>query len=154
MGFTLIELVIVIVIISILTVTVMMSFRSNTQHNVNLRADEFRRAVSHTQLLAISQGKRLRMNITTGGYTVVECTNTACSTVSGTITDPATGEPFEADLTKDNITATAATIDFDSLGRPQSAGAPLTSKTEVTLTGGGHSVKVEILPVTGFAKAI
>ena len=151
-GVTLIELVIVMVIVSLLAISVSMGLNSSTQHRVNLRADEFRRAVSHAQLLAISQGKRLRMNITTGGYTVVECTNTACSTVTETITDPATGEPFSANLAADNITATAATIDFDSLGRPQSGGSLRTDSLPITFTGAGHSATVTILPITGFAQ--
>lgn len=153
-GVTLIELVIVLVIFAILSATVMMSLNSSNQHRVNLRADEFRRDVSRAQLLAISQGIRLRLSTTpTGytGYTVGSCANADCTGTITQITDAVTGEAFSADLTGQNIALTPTSIDFDSLGRPQSAGSLRTTDADVIFSGAGHSVTVRILPITGFA---
>lgn len=151
-GFTLVELIMVVILIGVLSVAAMISFSANRQHSVVVQADELRRAISHAQLIAISQGIRLRLTTTATGYSVAKCTATDCSATSP-LADPATGSPFGADFSGENITLSAGTIDFDSLGRPQSAGTLLSTETTFTFTGGGNSASVSILPITGFAQA-
>lgn len=151
-GFTLIELVMVVVVISILTATVMFNFNTQRQHAVVVQADEFRRAVSHAQLIAISQGVRLQLTTTATGYSVRICSDTQCNTATGPMTDPVTGGPFTADFSGDNITLSVGAVDFDSLGRPQSSGALRTTPSTFTFTSGDNSESVSILPITGFAQ--
>jgi len=150
-GFTLVEFVIVVILVGILAATVMISFNAGRQHSVVVRADEFRRAISHAQLTALSQGARLRLTTTASGYSV--CDTATCPAI---LTDPTTGGPFSADFSGENVILSAApiaAIDFDSMGRPQSGGALLATTTTFTFTGGGNSVSVRVFPITGFAQA-
>ncbi len=159
-GMTLIELVIVIVVIGILS-SLVLTISANTaaQHRVTVRADEFRRNLSHIQLLAISQGLRLRLSVNATGtnYTVVSCTTSAC-TDTNSLTDPATGANFSVDLpVVDGVTLAPVsdTLDFDSLGRPVTSTGLISSNParSYTLSGGGRApVKVSVLPITGFAQ--
>lgn len=156
-GFTLIEFVAVIVMIGILSSAVMTSMQASLQLSVSTQADQFRRNLSHIQLLAISRGSRLRLTVNAAGtnYTVVSCDTSACSTTSA-VTDPATGLNFSMNLS-DGVTLapTSNTLDFDSLGRPQASGSLITTSPArtYTLSGNGRSVQVTVLPITGFAQA-
>lgn len=153
-GFTLVELVIAIVIIGILSAVVITNISARAQHSVTVQADEFRRNLSHLQLLAISQSSRLRLSVNAAGtnYTVVSCTTSACTATSA-LTDPVTGQNFSVDLT-DGVTLAPASniLDFDSLGRPQSGGNLITAARSYTLSGNSRSVSVTVLPITGFAQ--
>lgn len=159
-GFTLIELVITIVIIGILSAVVMVNFGAKAQHSVTVQADEFRRNLSHMQLLAISQGLRLKLKVDATSYTVTSCPDSNCD---GVVTDPATGASFSTTLTDDvkfvdssgAALGAASSYYFDSLGRPVTATGDLRA-TAMTfgLNGVGRStdVIVSALPITGFAQ--
>lgn len=146
-GVTLVELVVVVVVVSILAATVMIGFNSNKQHGVTVQADQFRRDLSRTQLLAISQGKRLRLTVVPADYRVYECPNAACASPSIVVMGPVT-------LTDAAFTA-SSTLDFDTLGRPQTGGSLIdTSPARAyTLSGSGNCVNVTVLPITGFASS-
>ena len=153
-GFTLIELVITMVMMGILSAVVVTDISARAQHSVTTQADQFRRNLSHLQLLAISRGARLRLTVAAGGggYSVATCATSACTTRSALV-DPATGLNFSVTLT-DGVTLSPAgnILDFDSMGRPQSGGSLITATRSYTLTGSGRSVLVTVLPVTGFAR--
>ena len=142
-GFSLIELVIVVVVVSILAATVAISFNSSKQHGVTVQADEFRRNLSSIQLLAISQGKRLRLSVASGDYTV-KCHDAACTSLGAVVMGP---------VTLTDATITASTLDFDTLGRPLSDGSLINTARTYTLSGSGNCVKVTVLPITGFASS-
>ncbi len=154
-GYTLTELVLVIVLIGIVSAaTVMININSQGQHSVTVQADEFRRNLSHLQLLAISQSKRLKLTVNEANYTVSACTTSACTTTVP-LTDPATGQNFSVNLTGVTFTlASRGALDFDSLGRPQSGGSLISTNPArtYTLTGSDRSVRVTVLPITGFAQ--
>lgn len=154
-GFTLQELVMVIVLIGIVSASVvMMNINSSGQHSVNVQADQLRRNLSHLQLLAISRGQRMRLTTTATNYTVAACTTSACTTTTPVSNDPATESNFSVNLT-DGVTFTAASqgmLDFDSLGRPQAGGALITVSRQFVLTGSGNNATVTVQPLTGFAK--
>ena len=150
-GFTLIELAITLILIGILSsAVVMISISATAQHRVTSQADEFRRNLSHIQLLAISRGKRLRLLVSTNGYTVYDCPDAACVNPSVVTADPATGQPFTVLLTDHTTFTSSSTLDFDSLGRPQYSGR-ITSARNYTLSGSGRSASINVLPITGFA---
>lgn len=151
-GFTLVELIIAIILIGILSAIVITNISAKAQHSVITQADELRRNLSHIQLLAISQGKRLQLSVNLGGYTVYECPDTACTNPSIVTTDPATGQPFVVTLTDGVAFTSDSTLDFDNLGRPQSGGSLITATRSFTLSGSGRNVSVTVLPITGFAQ--
>lgn len=154
-GFTLVELIIAIILMGILSAIVMININAPAQHSVTTQADQLRRDLSHMQLLAISQGVRLKLTVTSGNYSVCLASAGTCS-VTNAINDPATGQNFSVNLT-DPVTFTQGVGDyyFDSLGRPvlAASGAALSSGTSpFTLSGSGRSVTVSVLPITGFAQ--
>jgi type II secretory pathway pseudopilin PulG len=151
------EFIVVTVMIGILSAAVMTNMQAGFRHSVTTQADQFRRNLSHIQMLAISRGSRLRLTVNATGtnYTVVSCDTSACSTTSS-VTDPATGLNFSMNLT-DGVTLapTSNTLDFDSLGRPQAGGSLITTipARTYTLSGSSRSVQVTVQPITGFAQA-
>jgi MSHA pilin protein MshC len=156
-GYSLIELVITIIVIGILSAVVGGNISAKDQHNLTTLADELRRNLSHVQLMAISKSTRLRLTVDAAGktYTVFSCNNAAC-TVPSTLIDPATGTSFFVDITKNDpgVTFTSganSNLDFDSLGRPQQASSLITAAFTYTISGGGRSVSISVLPITGFA---
>jgi MSHA pilin protein MshC len=154
-GFTLLEFVIVILLMGILSVTVALKFSALNQHSVTIQADEFRRNLSHMQMLAISKYQRLRLSVNAGDYTVATCSSSTCSATTP-LTDPATGQDFKVTLT-DGVTfisGAGSTLDFDSLGRPQTGGTLIANNPARSYTLGvtGRSVTVTVLPITGFAQ--
>lgn len=152
-GITLIELIVVVVMVSLLSITTMISLNANRQHSVMVQSNELRRAISHVQLLAISQGVRVRLTATATGYSAAICTATDCSTTSA-LTDPATGAAFAANSASENITLAGGPLMFDSMGRPLLANGTgiNSSSTTFTFTGGGNTVTVTVLPITGFVQ--
>jgi prepilin-type N-terminal cleavage/methylation domain-containing protein len=157
-GVTLVELVTVLVLVSVVSATVVLNIGAQGQHSVTVQADQFRRDLSHIQLLALSRGTRLKLTVAAGSYSVCTAATSTCNAASA-ITDPATGAAFDVALT-DGVQFTAghgSSYFFDSLGRPASAatGATLvTTTTTFSLNGVGRATAVDItvLPVTGFAR--
>lgn len=150
-GFTMVEFVIVMLIIGILSTVVALQFGAQEKHSVTVQADQFRRDLSHLQLIAISQSKRLKLSTAAGAYTVAVCTTSACGATTA-LTDPVTGAPFSVTLTDGVALAPVGTLDFDSLGRPQSGGSLITATRTYTFSVTGRSVDVTVLPITGFAQ--
>ncbi len=148
MGFSLIELLIVMAIMGILSVTTVIVLDSRQKHAVGLQADTLRHHLAHTQLLAISQQQRLKLTVDNAGgrYQVDSCSSSSCtSTVP--VVDPATGQAFTIWLA-DGMTMAPinGSVIFDSLGRPQ-----ITQSMLFTLSVPGRSVGVRVFPVTGYA---
>jgi len=161
-GFTLIEFVIAIALIGIMSAVVLINLNTRNQHSVTTQADEFRRALSHMQLLAISQGARLKLTVTSTNYSVCAAATVTCNAASAildpTMDNPASAGRFSVALT-DGASFTLGTGDyyFDSLGRPVAAAAGTTLKPGTTtfkLNGVGRAtdVTVTVLPITGFAQ--
>ena len=159
-GYTLVEMVIVVVVLGILSAVAIPRIIAKDQHNITTLADELRRNLSYVQLMAISQSKRMRVSVTAGGYTIYECTSTTSCAVN--VPDPINPGNFTITLPTD-ITFTSGNgtnLDFDSLGRPQqvdaTSGKAILIDTKparsYTLSGSGRSVTVEVAPITGFAK--
>ena len=160
-GFTLIELVVVIVLVSILSAMVALRLSAATDSAVVTDADQLRRNLSHVQALALGWGARLRLTVAANGLSYSVTCRTAlarapCVAVGDAVTDPATGQTFTVVLTNGVALAPVSnTLDFDSLGRPVGTTALVSTNPAVTytLSGGNRSVTVSVLPITGFASA-
>ncbi|MBI5463267.1 MAG: type II secretion system protein [Gammaproteobacteria bacterium] len=140
-GFTLIELVMVIVIIGILT-AIAVPRMSLTDSSVHAQAAQIARDIRHVQMLAMTQGRTLTFQSLGGSYRSTDST-------SAVITDPATQQPFNFTL-NNSVSLTVASVSFDSLGRPVSAGALLGAAVNFTVSGGAQSAALSVTPVTGF----
>ena len=162
-GFTLIELVMIIVVVSILGFVVLARYHDPAETTVSIEADHLARDIRHMQRLAMTWGQTLRFSILPGnnGYRVVCATGSAtppCSGAVTAVTDPATGAPFETPVPpglQNGVTVAGATLDIDALGRPLSGvGALLNGDTTYTLTGGTESSTVTVLRLTGFVDVV
>lgn len=163
-GFTLVEMIAVMLIVGVLAAAVVVRIGATNDRAAINQADQFRRNLSHIQMLALGWGVTLRLATAADGKSYfVTCrsyvSGTPCPTATsvGTIPiDPVTGEDFSVTLTDGVLISPAGnSIDFDSLGRPVSAGSLIATNParSYTLSGGGTNATILLRPITGFAEA-
>ncbi|ROZ68593.1 prepilin-type N-terminal cleavage/methylation domain-containing protein [Ramlibacter sp. WS9] len=151
-GFTLIELIIVIVVIGVLSVYAAVKNGSSGDYTLHSQAQTMVSDLRHAQALATTLGKSLRISIITGtnGSYSVSCVTpgaSPCNSVVNTpMTNPLTGSNFAVALEKDISLSGTATLDINSLGKPAAAAA-------YVLTAGSTSKNVTVSAVTGFVNA-
>lgn len=149
-GFTLTELVVILVIAGILAVVVLVRFDAG-QTTVGYHADRLARDIRHTQMLAIAWGRSLRMTTAAASYQVACVTAGLAPCDVSPVRDPAGGEPFMVPM-QNGVTLSPASLDFDYLGRPVSAAGTLLS-TDVMFTlasAGKPPSTVTVRSLTGF----
>ena len=156
-GFTLFELILVLVILGIIGGMAAARLSAPGEYSVGYQAERLAADLRHVRDLAATWGHRLTFSATANNYTVT-CVSfngaLPCINNGDIIRDPATSEPFQV-ATTDNVTLSATpvtTIDFDSLGRPNTTGGGLINATqEFRLTSSGGVVwSVTVEPLTGF----
>jgi prepilin-type N-terminal cleavage/methylation domain-containing protein len=138
MGFTLVELIAVMVVMATLSVLLLPRF-SHHEATEPAQADQLGRMLRHAQALAMSQGRALTLK-------VISPTAYAITDGVSPIRDPA-GELQSYSLQDGVLITAGADIKFDSLGRPVSGASLITSPQTWTLSGGAS---VTLQPVTGF----
>lgn len=161
-GFSLIELVMVIVVVSILGVVVMIRFQPG-ETTVTVEADHLARDIRHMQALAMTWGQTLRLTPAGATYTVRCASGSSVAPCNGVnaVIDPAIGTAFTRTL-ESGVTITAgANFDVDALGRPGAwtPGPVFTLTTGVpaasfTLTGGSETSTVSVERLTGFVSVV
>jgi len=148
-GFTLIELVIVIIVLGILSKGVYMQWTAGTI-NLGAQADQLAGDIRYTQSLSMSKNQRYRLvKISSTSYQITNSAGTAIIYPNGqnTIT------------LKNGITFGSFTnlpnslIAFDSNGIPYSdttsPGTALSSTASMTLTASSETKTISIAPTTG-----
>ena len=147
-GFTLVELVVVILLISVVSLVGMSRFFGRQSFDEWGYSDELQNALRHAHRLAINSGCDTRVLIDATGFQVNQRAN--CS--SGAFTQPVNllasdGTGFSG-TTPDGVSVTGADLYFDTRGRPRDSGsnAVLAVTTQVDI--GGRSLLIE--PQTGF----
>lgn len=156
-GFTLVELVMVIVLLGILAGNIAVKLNSPGDYTGGFQAGRLAADLRHAQALAMHWGQRLTFRVAGNSYAVTCVTGTGqlpCVNAGDTIDDPGSGDPFN-DTLQDGVAvagAPSASVDFDSMGRPLATGGTLlTAAQSFTLTSpGGTQWAVSISPVTGF----
>ena len=146
-GFTLIELITVIVIIGILSVYVFMG-TGGINAALSARTSEIRSQLRFVQLRAMKIGT---------DYCGVKCDGTNYwafnSTNVGTPSIPLPGEASTTvSLAGKSMTMSAFTIYFDTSGIPYSGATPtkLTTAQAITIVAGGQNATLSVTPETGF----
>lgn len=147
-GFTLIELVLVLIVIAILSASVILRGSAKTSRDVITDADRLQQNIAHMQMLAMTWGVPLRLTLAPDGTNYwVSCrattsslpANAGCPSAGATPIDPATGDNFKVSLStgaivfapilsNGTVTKTYGNVlDFDSLGRPVNASTLLSA---------------------------
>ena len=151
-GFTLVEIVLVIVILGALGSTVAVRFSGFPDSQFPMRVDIFGSQIQHVQSTAISWNKNLVITLNATGFSVSCKTAEAVSPCDRSpVLDPMTRKPFVH--TVEGISnITGSSFEFDSWGRPLDPATStfLSAEQVFTLTAGSVTEKVVIKPVTGF----
>ena len=137
-GFTLIELVVVILLIGIISFVAAPRFMTTSVIKERSAADEMIAALRFTQQMAMSRGGGIQFRTTANDYNVE-------LTVGPT---PLPSPDRSGNYTKSfpsGVTANVVTIEFNGLGEP----LPLIPSTNKTITVGSYTITVEA--DTGYA---
>lgn len=145
-GFTLIEVITVLLIIGIMSAVVLS--RGNTLNSdLNARAGEVRSQLRYLQLMAMKNGAT---------YLALTCDGTnywAYNSADASKHLPLPGESAATvSLADKKMQMSSFTISFDAFGIPYS-GSPqvkLTSNAAITITVGGQNATLTVTPETGF----
>lgn len=153
-GFTLIELIVVIVLIGALAYFAMPRV-AIAPLSLRAQAEQLASDVRYVQALSMTQGQRHCLNI--DGADSYRIRNNNCST---TMAHPATGTTASIVLANASLSTTnlsvANTLEFDGRGRPTTvSSAPscnfalTTCGGVITLAAGGETRAVRVSPETG-----
>ena len=159
-GFTLVELVVVLLLIAILAFVALPRLSQNTIE-LSSQAEQVATDIRYAQTLSMTRGAALGSQgrycifFTTTGYQFRHNFNSYAAPCTTPVNHPATGSSAAIVLSGStavsttNITnATGNYIEFDTKGQPTSFGAPANNAT-VTLNATGGPRVVVISPVTG-----
>lgn len=126
-GFTLFELVIVLLIVAAVATYIGIRLPSTTLFRQSSISEQLRRDIRYTQTLAMSLDSTYSIVFTSNSYTITPAPPRGAYTV----TMP-TG-----------VTLSAGSITFSATGAPAAAGS-------VTITGGGSTTTLTVAAETGF----
>lgn len=129
-GFTLLELIAVIVIVSVMSIFIMISYPSNASFSLFSLTNQLKRDIRYTQTLAMSLNANYTITTSVNNYIISP--NPPAGAVSVTL--PA------------GVTLSVNSITFDSMGNPSNAAVETIT---ITATGGGSS-SFTVAPETGF----
>jgi len=149
-GFTLIELVLVIVLLSILSAVALPRFFEKNSFNERVFFDDTLNAVRYAQKVAVATGCQTRITISANSYSLLREDN--CNGSSPTfsnslaVVDPTTGNTnYTGSQSGISLTASQTDMTFDSLGRI----APIVSSVDNTISVGSRQITIKA--ATGFS---
>ncbi len=133
-GFTLVELIVVILITGILSISIAPRFFGVSSYEDRKASDELRSALRHTQQLAMTHGGGIQLILTASNLTVQLANGTPLRSPDGRIPYVKT---FPANVA---VSPVPSTITYNALGKPNAG---------YTFTVGSQTVTVE--QETGYA---
>lgn len=147
-GFTLVELVAIILLVGILAVTAIPRYLDKAAIDVSVMAEQLANDIRYAQSLSMTQGARHCIELNTGNARYRLRTGNSCATA---VTHPVTGNGNYINLA--NVSMAAANIsgsyiEFDGRGEPFTL-VVSTSDAVITLNAGGQSRQVRVSPETG-----
>jgi prepilin-type N-terminal cleavage/methylation domain-containing protein len=157
-GFTLIELVMVLLVIGILGFVVLPRTSQNTLE-LSSQAEQLATDIRYAQTLSMTRGAALGTQgrycifFTATGYQFRHNNNSYATPCTTAVLHPATGSTAAIVLSGTAVTTanlTGSYVEFDTKGQPTSFTAPASNAT-VTLNATGGPRVVVVSPVTGKA---
>ncbi|MDT8404411.1 type II secretion system protein [Sulfuriflexus sp.] len=146
-GFTLVELVLIMVIIGFLSVTALPKFFSQDDFENRGFYTEVLNAVRYAQQLAVAINCDTQVALTGNSYTVTIADNPSIcdgSAIATSAPDPVTGQSgFTGNSSSATISSSAGSFSFNALGQ---------ASTDVTVSAGGYSFRV--IRETGYIQEI
>jgi prepilin-type N-terminal cleavage/methylation domain-containing protein len=149
-GFTLVELVFVVILIGILAAVTTVKLGSYNAFDLHVAAERLRSDLAKAQLLAVSNAAKVRLFGGSSGYRVEQESCTADATCSWqTLTNPSTAQPFEVVL-PGGTQLSISSFYFNTWGIPTvSGGSSASSLQAFSLSRGAETVTVNVRPITG-----
>lgn len=154
-GFTLIELIVVIIVLGIIAIAAVPRIMNIGQMRLNIALEKVAGDLKYAHEFAMNHNCRSRVTFSDNSYTVEEDSSGSWQTAR----DPSTQDDFTVVLNTGNyrgvviVSATfngGAIIEFDPIGAPYtSSGNPLVETGSVVISGGGTERSINIAPVTG-----
>lgn len=149
-GFTLIELIMVIVVLGIVSTYAVMRSGTPTEVTLPSQAETMASNIRHVQTLATTWGRSLRISVATGanGSYSVSCVTVGASPCNTSpVINPATGGTFSVSLQKNVVLGGTATLDFNSLGQP-------TTAASYSLSSGSSTKTVSVAALSGYVTVL
>ncbi len=145
-GFTLVELIMIIVLLGVLSATALPKFFDNNSFAERAFFDDTLNAVRYAQILAVATGCIVQVSIASNSYTITRqgtSSSTLCpggSTYALTVSHPSSGSTYTGNEPGIDLTSTVSPFYFKPLGA---------SSSNITLTMNNNRT-LDVIAETGF----